>query len=679
MVKLLYRWLVMVGALSVLCGAGAAVRETRALDTDWHFAQRDVDGASAVRFDDGSWRKVSLPHAFGSPDGEADGPAIYRGAGWYRRTLDLPAQAAGQRSFIEFDGAALSTDLWVNGVKAGRHEGGFARFRFDVSALLRPGANRIAVRVDSSKQMDVAPLGGDYTLYGGLYRSVRLVSTRDVHIDMADYGSDGVAFHASDVTPARAALNWSVRVTNERSVAAPVALVVRLRDAAHRVVASARANVTVAPGTSTPVTLDATLMQPHLWQGVEAPYLYSTEVDVLADGKLLDQIRIPVGIRSVQFDAARGLLLNGRRYDVHGVNIHQTILAGKGAGVSNADIGDDYRILKELGVTGLRFAHYQHQQHSYDLADRAGYLVYTELPMTSEVHDTPAYQANVTQQLRELIRQNVNHPSVFVWGLGNEIYKVDDVSARLLSSMHALAKQEDPSRPTVYANCCAPVDGPQASHTDVLGSNVYFGWYDGQFGDLEGWADANHAKRPTTPLSISEYGAGGSAKQQEDPPQRPKPGARWHPEQYQALYHEAAWTQLAARPWLWGNFVWVGFDFPSAGRNEGDSPGFNDKGLISFDRKVRKDAFYWYQANWSQAPMLHITSARYTARRVADAEVKVYSNQGTVSLRVNGMDQGTQAVVGHIARWRVTLAPGANRIEARSGALRDTVSWQLQN
>jgi beta-galactosidase len=456
----------------------------------------------------------------------------------------------------------------------------------------------------------------------------------------------------------------------------------RLRDAGGNIVATARKAVTLPPRSVMAVALDGALAAPHLWQGARDPFLYTSEAELHGDaetaGGPLDRIAFQTGIRDIRLDPDRGLLLNGAPYAVHGVNVHQTFLPGKGPAVSDDDIDADYRILSDLGVTGLRFAHYQHPQHAYDLADRNGWLVWTEVPLNAEVAATPGFQANSVQQLRELIRQNSHHPSVMVWGLGNEIYRVDSASATTLALAQRIAHQEDPGRPTAYANCCAPIDGPQASHTDAVGSNVYFGWYDGEFADLGPFLDKNHALRPATPESVSEYGAGGSALHQQDPPQRPQPGGRWHPEQYQALYHEAAWRHLAARPWLWSSFVWVGFDFPSAGRNEGDTPGFNDKGLISYDRKVKKDAYYWYQANWATKPMVYVTSRRHTLRESPDVQVKVYSNQRRASLRVNGVDLGTQAVAGRIAAWPVRLTQGVNRIEVTAGDAVDTVEWIYQ-
>jgi len=654
-------------------------RITVPIDQDWRFIRSDVIEGGAVSLDSSGWKMVTLPHSFNADDGMD--AKTYRGPAWYRKVVTLAKPAAGRRTYIEFDGAALATEVWINGTKVGRHNGGFARFRFDITPYVRPDSNVVAVRVDNSRMADVAPLGGDYTVFGGLYRSVRLVTTRDVHFDMQDYGSSGIYFNSKNLTDDSAVLNWRTRLANDRERATRVAVVVNLFDAQHKIVATVSKAVDLPPHAVTPVSLDTLLKTPHLWQGSADPYLYDCEVKIVTDASkpvMLDRLAFPVGIRDVRLDADKGLLLNSRIHGVHGVNIHQTTLPGKGSAVSDADIDADYQMLGDLGVTGLRFAHYQHAPHEYDLADRAGYLVWTELPMSSEVNGSEAFQANIAQQLRELIRQNYNHPSVFVWGLGNEIYKVDDTSARSLDAMQKLAHEEDATRPTAYANCCGEIDGPQASHTDVIGSNVYFGWYDGNFLDLGPWLDKNHARRPETAEAISEYGAGASVLQQEDPPLRPKPGGRWHPEQYQTLFHEAAWKQLDEKKWLWATFIWAGFDFPSAGRTEGDHDGINDKGLITFDRKVRKDAYFWYQAHWSAKPMLYITSRRDAVRSMANIDVKVYSNQPAVSLVLNGVDQGTQAVVDHIALWHVNLTPGSNHISAGAGALSDAVDWIYQ-
>lgn len=651
-------------------------RAVMTLDPDWRFLRGDVDNGGAVDLDDSSWQKIDLPHSYNAEDGLD--AKYYRGPAWYRRIVAMPKPAVGKRIYLEFDGAALAADVWMNGAKLGRHEGGFARFRFDITSHLRSGSNVLAVRVDNSKLLDIAPLGGDFTVFGGLYRSVRLVATQDVHFDMQDYGSSGVAFKAENVTAKSAALNWSVRLANDRERPIRGRLVVRLLDAQHKVVATVSKDVNLPPHAVTPVSLDAVLKVPHLWQGVADPYLYVSELEIktkMATPSLLDRMVIPVGVRDIRIDANKGLLLNGKMVGVHGVNIHQTMRPGKGPAVSERDIDADFGLLDDLGMTGMRFAHYQHPQHEYDLADRKGYLIWTEVPLVAAVDGSDAFQANISQQLRELIRQNINHPSVYVWGLGNEINKEDQASKRTLDTLQKLAKEEDASRPTTYANCCNAIDGPQSSHTDLIASNTYFGWYNDEFSDFGPRLDDNHARRPTTPEAISEYGAGASVLHQEDPPLRPKTDGHWHPEQYQSLYHESSWRQLEARPWLWATYIWAGFDFPSAARDEGDHAGINDKGLITFDRGVKKDAYYWYQANWTSKPMVYITSRRYTMRKTTDVEVKVYTNQPAVSLRLNGADQGARTVIDHIARWRLKLTSGRNHIDALAGKLSDGVDW----
>jgi beta-galactosidase len=652
------------------------VREVQDLDAGWRFVREDVTDASQVRFDDHAWSRVNLPHTWNATDGD-DGGTYYRGVGWYRRILTIARAALGARRFLEFDGAALGADVWINGIHVGRHDGGYARFRFDVTPYLKAGANVVAVRVDNAKLPDVAPLSGDFTVFGGIDRDVRLVTTAGVHLDLLDYGSSGVRFRQDEVSTARAKLGWTVRVANDTDRAADVTVSVHLSDAAHREVASVVQIASVPPHAVTPVDLTTILTTPHLWQGVDDPYLYTSAVDVRAGKTVVDRDAFEVGLRDIRIDAARGTILNGKPYGVHGVDVHQVMRPGHGPAVTPAEVETDFHILQDLGVTGLRFAHYQHPSLEYDIADRMGILVWTEVPNVGDLGASDGFAANAVQQMRELIRQNENHPSVMVWGVGNELHRAGDAKFSLLDTLAAVAREDDPSRPTTYANCCGPVDQAQAAHSDVLGANIYFGWYSGEFDDLTPWYQASTKLIPGKPLAISEYGAGASGLEEEDPPRRPKTTSPWHPEQYQALYHEAAWRQLRDLP-LWGTFVWAGFDFPSDGRNEGDHAGINDKGLVTYDRKVKKDAYFWYQANWTTRPMVYITSRRYVVRNAAGADIKIYSNQPSVSLRLNGADLGTHTVEDHVATWHADLAAGRNRIEAVTAAVSDTVEWVYQ-
>ena len=663
-------------ALSSQVASAAPVRGVQDLDAGWRFVRQDVTGADQAQFDDHAWSAVTLPHTWNAADGD-DGGTYYRGAGWYRRTVMVSPAASGARRYLEFDGAALAAEVWVNGIHVGRHDGGFARFRFDVTPYLKAGRNVLAVRVDNSKLPDVAPLDGDFTIFGGIDRDVRLVTTAPVHLDMLDYGSSGVRFRHGEVSARNADLGWTARVANDRDRPAEVTVIVHLTDAGGREVATATQAATVPAHAVAPVDLKAALAQPHLWQGVDDPYLYTSTVEVRTGKALADRQAFQVGLRDIRFDAGVGLILNGKPYGVHGVDVHQVMRPGKGPAVAPADVDADFHVLQDLGVTGLRFAHYQHPQREYDLADRMGILVWTEAPNVGDLGPSDGFAAIDVQQMRELIRQNENHPSVMVWGLGNELHHAGDKTFSLLDKIAAVAHEEDPSRPTTYANCCGPVNQAQASHSDLLGANIYFGWYSGAFADLTPWYQASVKLIPNTPLAISEYGAGASALEEEDPPRRPKTTSAWHPEQYQALYHEAAWRQLRDLP-LWGTFVWAGFDFPSDGRNEGDHAGLNDKGLVTYDRKIKKDAWFWYQANWTTRPMVYITSRRYAVRTAAGADIKVYSNQPSVSLRLNGVDEGTRAVYDHVATWHVDLAPGHNRVEAVTLAVSDAVDWIYQ-
>lgn len=655
-------------------------RQSLLLDEHWRFLRADTPGAQSGDFDDSAWSEIILPHTFNAQDGDVGG-GYYRGIAWYRRTLQLPQLDVQRRYYLQFDGAALVTDVWINGRHAGRHEGGYAAFRFDVSPLLRRGANLIAVRVDNSHLPTVAPLGGDFTVFGGLYRSVHLLITDRLHIDPLDFAGPGVYVTAGDATADVAAVRVITRVRNAGTETLHAQVRISLCDARGQQVELGRRTVTIAAGAVLPVMQSVSLQQPHRWDGIADPYLYrvtATLVELTAGAeRTTDSVTVPLGIRSIAVDANRGLLLNGHPYAVHGVDLFHTGRPGKGLAVNDAEIDADWRIMQEMGVTGLRLVHFQHPQRIYDDADRSGLVLWTEVPLNGAVDRSPAFVANLEQQLRELIRQNYNHPSVIVWGLGNEVYASDDYSRSVLSDLQRVAHAEDPSRPTTYAHCCTSDTDAMTAQTDVIAYNRYFGWYAGQLQDLGPWADRLHAEMPTRPFAVSEYGAGASVYEQEDPPARPKPASHWHPEQYQALFHESSWRLLRERPYLWAAFVWVGFDVASSGRNEGDRGGINDKGLVTYDRLTRKDAYYWYQANWTSVPMVHITSPRAT-RRTATVDVKVYTNTNAVSLSVNGHALDTRSAVDHVVGWeRVPLEPGRNDIVAKSDVegTADTVHW----
>jgi beta-galactosidase len=668
----------LLGTLLLLaCTLVQAQRSSSPLDGPWQFQRADVTEATSPTFDDAAWQRVRLPHTWNAPDGEV-GAAYYRGPGWYRRVIERPLTSdSGRRQFLEFDGATLATEVWFNGQLAGRHQGGYARFRFDITALLQPGRNVLAVRVDNSALPQVAPLGGDFTVFGGLIRPVRLIGTDTAHINLLDHGGPGVQVDTETLTATEARLKVRVQLRNDGATATERVLRLRLRDAQGHIVALQDQPVRLAAYSTKLSSLSLWVPKPHLWQGVYDPYLYRLSAELLRDASVSDAVELPLGLRKFEVDPERGFLLNGKPYGLHGVNYFHAGRPGHGVAVSNADIDEDLRTLMELGATGLRLVHYQHPPHTYERADELGLVLWTEIPLNSAMQETEAFRSNLFQQLQELVRQNRHHASVAIWGLGNEVYRSDEPIRALLADLHRLAKQEDPSRLTTYAHCCAADDHPMALQTDLAAYNRYWGWYDGEFTDIGPWADKLHAKLPAKAIGLGEYGAGASALQEEDPPKRPVPNSRWHPEQYQALFHEAYARQIAARPFLWGTFVWLGFDHASAGRNEGDAPGINDKGLVSYDRKLRKDAFYLYQAYWRQQPMVHISSPRATPRVAGPTHIKVYSNGDRATLTLDGKSLGTLSVQDHLAQWSaVALSPGRHRLSVSTdhGAT-DAIDW----
>jgi beta-galactosidase len=652
------------------------------INADWKFLRSDAAQASANSFDDAAWTSVALPHTYNAVDGQNGGNDYYRGVAWYRKHQVLSPEAAGKKVYLEFDGANAVCDVFVNGSAIGQHRGGFARFRFDVSAAMVPGSdNVIAVRVNNAPANDIAPLEADFTSFGGLYRDVHLIVAEPLHIDLLDSASPGVYFDVMEVSAASASLRARTRIRNDSDAPREVVATTVVVRVDGTVAARLSGAATVEPGATVELAATDTLLQPHLWDGLADPYVYTVHTELRSGSQLTDQVTQPLGVRSFAVDASTGFSLNGRALDLHGVNRHQDRL-GMGWAITEREHDEDMALIREMGATAIRLAHYQHAEHFYDLADRTGMVVWAEIPLVNAITASAAFTANARQQLTELIRQNYNHPAIVFWGIGNEQRRDDAATNALLAELEGLVQSEDPQRLSTYAQCCTSDTGGLPQHTDTVGYNTYYGWYDA-FGTSEqfaAWADGLHAAQPTWKIAVSEYGAGAALSQHADNPVQPEPYGLFHPEEWQNVLHETHWLAMKTRPYLWGKFIWNMFDFAVDGRNEGDTPGRNDKGLVSYDRKTKKDAFYWYKANWSTEPFVYITSRRYTERPVTPITVKIYANVSAVELRVNGVSQGSTTSLDRIFTWpNIALAGGANSIEAIGTAegetFTDSVTW----
>jgi beta-galactosidase len=662
---------------------GAHAREDERLDADWRFKLGEAAGAERPGFDDRDWQPVRLPHNWGWEEAQR-GESYYRGPGWYRRALDLTPKP-GRRYFLRFEAVGSVADVCLNGERLGRHRGAFGAFCFEITKeLSSSGTDVLAVRASNAPEHDLAPLSGDFCVFGGLYRPVHLIETAEINFCLTDHASPGVAWLQTSVSEKRALLDVKAQVSNATERKEQLVLAAIVVDASGNRVAASEEPITVVPKVTAPCWLRVEIQKPHLWDGRKDPYLYHAVLELRSkEGAVLDAVEQPLGLRFYSADPQKGFFLNGKPYHLHGVNRHQDRW-NKGWAISEADQDEDMRLVKELGCTVIRCAHYQHSDYFYSLCDRAGILAWAELSQVNEIDPSPEFAETSRNQLLDLIRQNVNHPSIFVWSLFNELWPGRPDPHRELQDLKIVSNGEDPTRPTIAAT--ATQELPQMNKIpDWLGWNIYPGWYAGwgpkeDFGPL---LDRGRSMSRHGGLCVSEYGAGANVEQHEDNPQQPKADGQWHPEEWQAILHESAWAAMKARPFVWGTFVWNMFDFTSAWRHEGGVPGRNDKGLATGDRKIRKDAFYFYKANWSGEPTLYITSRRFTERTNATIDVKVYSNAEEVELLLNGVSRGKQTGAANcVFIWKnVELKPGENRVEARGqldgSKLQDDCVWRF--
>jgi beta-galactosidase len=664
-----------------------ATRATRAagsprtiinLNPGWRFfldKNNEEPQAEQPKFDDSKWDAISLPHTWNNLDGQDGGNNYFRGTGWYRLHLKADPAWVGKQIYLKFDAASINATVYVNGKEAGQHAGAFAAFCFDIKPLLNlNGENVIAVKVSNKHDNNVAPLSGDFDMNGGLYRGASLLVLNQLSVSATDDASSGVYVRQDKVDADNASLNVTTKVDNRGDAIITPSVKTEILDPSESVVATEtrRGLATLGQGGSESIRQEIALPHPHLWNGRKDPFLYTVRVSLLDGQTVTDIVEQPVGLRFYHVDPEKGFFLNGQPYRLYGVNRHQDHL-DEGWAISLADHQLDFANMMEMGCTAVRLSHYQHAQEFYDLCDRGGMVAWAELPLVNEVRDDKAFDDNASQQLRELIKQSYNHPSICFWSLSNELrgsgkngpdpekHEVD-LLTRLNNEAHAL----DPTRLTTQASAVQP-GKPRDNVTDIVAFNRYHGWYGGKPDGLAADLDKIHAAYPNRSVGLSEFGAGASIFQHEASVKQPKPnGSKWHPEEWQCIVHEEAWAAIKPRPWIWGTFIWAEHDFAADQRNEGDHAGRNDKGMTTYDGKTKKDVFYFYKANWSAEPVVYITERRFTPRPVADAPVKIYSNCDSVELKVNGESQGIELGSDiHTFLWnKVQMKPGENTLTA---------------
>ena len=598
---------------------------------------------------------VALPHTWNAFDGQDGGNDYWRGIGTYE--IDLPNPTAGTKQYIEFRGANHVATVYCNGRELGTHKGGFSTFRYDLTPAMKASGNVLTVVV-SNAVSDIYPQTADFTFYGGLYRDVSYIEVQEAHFDLLKHGTDAVF-----VTPH---CSGKTRVDLFPVNAEGCTITVELKDAEGNVVGSTG----VEAAEHAHAIID--IKEPHLWNGMADPYCYTATASIVKDGEVVDAVTVTYGYRSFRVDAATGFYLNGKNVPLHGVSRHQDRL-DKGWAISKADHEEDIALIKEVGANTIRLAHYQHDQYFYDLCDHTGFALWAEIPFISKFIPTQEAYENTISQMTELVAQNYNHPSIFFWGISNEILiGADNEPLRKnLRDLAKLAKSMDPSRLTTLAQVSGtPMDSEHNYITDVVSYNHYFGWYGGDVAQNGPWFDAYHKLNPDIPLGVSEYGVENIVKWHSA-----KPMNHDYTEEYANYYHHEMLKTFAQRPYLWSTHVWNMFDFAADARNEGGIQGRNDKGLVTYDRKLKKDAYFIYKAYWTTEPMVYVAGRRWVDRAPEERNITVYTNCENVTLVVNGAEVETKAAVDHCVVFEnVALKDGENTVTAKSGAVEDTVT-----
>ncbi|MGI4872155.1 MAG: glycoside hydrolase family 2 TIM barrel-domain containing protein [Janthinobacterium lividum] len=685
--------------LTLLTTPAAAQRLVQSIDSDWQFRPDSVARTPAQAAAGAGWQPVSLPHTWNAQDVSDDVPGYYRGAGWYRKVLRLPAAWQARRVFLRFEGAGQQAEVWVNGQPAGRHAGGYTAFVVPVSAYVAAdGRAEVLVQVSNQHDADVPPLSADFTFFGGLYRSVYLVAVAPAHFELSDHGGPGVAVSTPQVTAQAATVAVAASLRNEGAAPRRLRLRTQVLDSAGRVVASQQVRVVLPGGASQVVQLRLPpLAQPRLWSPAR-PYLYRTISQVLAGDTVLDEVSTPLGVRWFRFDAATGFYLNGQPLKLIGASRHQDY-PGLGNAVPPALAGRDVALLKAMGGNFLRVAHYPQDPAVLEACDRLGLLASVEIPVVNAITDSPAFFENCRRMQTEMVQQNRNHPSVVLWAYMNEVLlrlpagikRDNDAGRAYLGRVRALAGQLDslthrldPGRATMLA-CHGDLALYQQAGLltvpQVLGWNLYQGWYGGELGGFAAFLDRHHRELPTVPLLVTEYGA--DARLHAATPRRFD-----KTEEYAARYHQAYLPAILARPFVAGGAVWNLADFSSETRQEAN-PHLNTKGLLTATRQP-KAPYYYYQTQLSANRTGRIASRNWTLRAgvavsddslVCPQLVEVYTNQPAVRLRLNGDDLGLHPAPGGVACFRVPFVDGRNLLVVNTpdGVATDeaTVEFQL--
>ncbi|WP_304252076.1 glycoside hydrolase family 2 protein [Parabacteroides gordonii] len=643
-------------------------RSVESFNSGWSFKKAPAEKELAVnaRKWDSGWSEVEIPHTWNAKDMQVQADNFYEGAAYYKKQYFFPTELKGKRVFLRFEGVGSCAEVFVNGMLATSHKGGYSAFACEISPLLKAGEeNEIIVKADNKSRPDVIPINHNlFGVYGGIYRPVWLIVTEPYNISVTDCASPGVYVTQKNVSKKQADVNVKVKLDNGTLQPVPVTLQNTIYNQEGKQIATQSRSFELSAQGEQAYESSFTIKNPTLWQGRENPYLYKVVSRLIKDGKVIDEMVQPLGLRKYEIVAGKGFYLNGEKYPMYGVTRHQDWW-GLGSALKNENHDFDLATIMDVGATTVRFAHYQQSDYLYSRCDSLGLIIWAEIPFVNRVSGEEA--ENCRNQLREMIRQSFNHPSIYVWGLHNEVYQPHQYTKELTQSLHDLAKTEDPDRYTVSVNGYGHMEHPVNLVADIQGMNRYFGWYEKKIQDIKPWVENLEKEYPHQKLMLTEYGADANLNHQTE---YLGDALNWtkefYPETFATKTHEYQWSEIAAHPYIIASYLWNTFDFCAPMWVRGGVPARNMKGLVTFDRKVKKDSYFWYKANWSKDPVLFLTQRRNWDREKKETSVTVYSNIGTPKVYLNGKElsgirEGYTPV--HYIIDNVTLENGKNIVK----------------
>ena len=643
----------------------------RSFNNDWYFSAPNCikihkkGNVEIITSKKSKVKKVNLPHTWNDKDMQST-PEFYAGTRIYHKTLEMPAKLdESKQYFLKFEGVGHIANVLVNNFLVGTHKGGYSAFCYNITRALKPGTNTVIVKANNKAKPEIIPINHNlFGVFGGIYRDVYLLEKNNIFIVPTDLGGPGIYVTQESLDDKLAKLKVRVELNSKQKADKNIdVMVLAVERKTGKTVACKTQTVNLNYRKNLSAIVDLDIENPHRWHGLEDPFLYDIKV-VICDGKtVLDQSNQPIGLRTFRVDPEKGFILNGKPYRLYGVCRHQDYL-NKGSALSKEDHKRDIELIKEIGATALRLAHYQQADYIYQLCDEAGIIVWAEIPLVNHIRFKE--RPNAIYQLRELITQNYNHPSICFWGVFNEITtkERDEYQPMLANELQRIAKRLDPSRLTTCASAAGEIDNSLHWITDLQAFNRYHGWYGGKSEDFAVELDNIHSKMPGYPIGISEYGAGANIEHQQLNPPCPDARGPFFPEEYQNLFHEIHWSAIKPRKYLWATFIWNMFDFAVPTSDRGGVASRNHKGLVTYDRKIKKDCFYFYKANWSKSPVLYLANHRHKQVKADKINIKAYSNLENIKLYQNGALVKVKPTTNNVCVtiWKnIELANGENK------------------